>query len=264
MNSVEGASPEEDIACQGEVEAIFECLGRPCIDCFVEIVEKLDESTSCESLAEDVEFCSAIDGCIVACGTNDCTAPAIELEMCIETNYPDAAPSSSDEEPCPGLCETLKEDGVAVKVPAPTDASSFVKTGNDAHDIIVQPHIARIVNAAHRADTAMEIPCKEETEDLFDCLGETCILCFVAIFEDLDEDSTCESLEDDDDFCNLIDGCVVQCGTNDCTESAVALEMCVEEEYPDALPASSSDSECPGLCENLREEDVSFEAYKIA
>jgi hypothetical protein len=118
VNAVEGAGPEEDIACKGEVEAIFECLGKPCIDCFVEIVEKLDESTTCESLAADTEFCSAIDGCIVACGTKDCTVPAIELETCIETNYPDAAPSSSDEEPCPGLCEKLKEDGVAVKLPA--------------------------------------------------------------------------------------------------------------------------------------------------
>ena len=120
------------------------------------------------------------------------------------------------------------------------------------------------MNAVHRADTTMEVPCKEEIEGIFDCLGETCIVCFVEIFEDLDEDSTCESLKDDDDFCDLIDGCVVECGTNDCTESAEALETCVEENYPDALPASSSDSECPGLCEKMQEEDVSFETFKIA
>jgi hypothetical protein len=135
----------------------------------------------------------------------------------------------------------------------------FVTTANEAHDIIAQPHIARIVNAVHGADTAMEIPCKEEAEGLFDCLGESCIVCFVEIFEDLDEDSTCESLHDDDDFCNLINGCIVECGANDCTAPAVELETCVETNYSDA----EREAPCPGLCEKLKE-DFSGETYKIA
>mmetsp|Transcript_9843 Transcript_9843/g.15608 ORF Transcript_9843/g.15608 Transcript_9843/m.15608 type:complete len:149 (-) Transcript_9843:274-720(-) len=130
---------------------------------------------------------------------------------------------------------------------------------NEAHDIIAQPHIARIVNAIHGADTALEIPCQEEAEGLFDCLGESCIVCFVEIFEDLDEDSTCESLHDDDDFCNLINGCVVECGANDCTAPAVELETCIEKNYSDA----EREDPCPGLCEELKE-DFSGETYKIA
>ena len=158
VNVVEGAGPDEDIACKGEVEAIFECLGKPCIDCFVEIVEKLDESTTCESLAADAEFCPAIEGCIVGCGTTDCTAPAIELETCIETNYPDALPSSSDEELCPGLCDNLEEDGVAVKVPArkfymdldrvaflPSIATEFYLSSTNYLVTITQPQMYRIL-----------------------------------------------------------------------------------------------------------------------
>ncbi len=134
-----------------------------------------------------------------------------------------------------------------------THASSFVKTGNDAYDIIAQPHIVKIVSdVQNKADA--DYPCKKEVEDAFECLEEDCIACFVTIIEDLDEDTTCEALKADDTFCTAVEGCVVECGKKDCTGPAMKLETCAAKNYPDAV--AEEEDPCPGLCEEP--------TYKIA
>ena len=136
--------------------------------------------------------------------------------------------------------------------------SSFVKTGNDAYDIIAQPHIAKIVNSVQESEPEAKIPCMAEVEDMFSCLGDDCINCFIGIFEDLDEDTTCETLKEDDTFCPMIKGCVVECGKSDCAASAKKLGECVKKNYPDA--AAEQEDPRPGLCEEPEEGGV----YKIA
>ncbi len=87
----------------GELEDVFQCLGPPCVDCFLTIIEDIDESTTCESLAAEEDFCPAVEGCVRECGTNDCTDSVNTLVGCGVKNYPDAAEQSKDL--CPGLCE---------------------------------------------------------------------------------------------------------------------------------------------------------------
>ena len=99
-----------------EAKAVFECLGEPCFECFLTIIEGFDESTTCESLAADEDFCPAIEGCVVECSTNDCTDTAKKIEECAEMNYPDA--DGNDEEPCPDLCKESEEDDNSSEVPA--------------------------------------------------------------------------------------------------------------------------------------------------
>ena len=126
---------------------------------------------------------------------------------------------------------------------------------------MAQPHIARIVNSVQQGDPDADYPCKAEVLDVFKCLGDVCIDCFVDIFDDFTNSTTCASLGASTTFCHDIKGCIVICGDTDCTESAKVLEACAAQEYPDN--GDSKESPCPGLCE-ADEDDKSFTTYKIA
>eukprot|EP00584_Thalassiosira_punctigera_P010431 CAMPEP_0172528696 /NCGR_PEP_ID=MMETSP1067-20121228/3004_1 /TAXON_ID=265564 ORGANISM="Thalassiosira punctigera, Strain Tpunct2005C2" /NCGR_SAMPLE_ID=MMETSP1067 /ASSEMBLY_ACC=CAM_ASM_000444 /LENGTH=420 /DNA_ID=CAMNT_0013312653 /DNA_START=69 /DNA_END=1331 /DNA_ORIENTATION=+ len=124
---------------------------------------------------------------------------------------------------------------------------------NEAHDIMSQPHIARIVNDIQNADNGAEFACVPEVETLFECLGDECINCFFELIDDLDEDDTCETLAADDEFCTLVKGCVATCGATDCKKKATKVETCVAEKYPDA---KKEENPCPDLCKEDEEDDV--------
>eukprot|EP01083_Nonionella_stella_P066219 174178_1 len=245
INKVQSASRDDDLPCTTEVEKLFECLGEECIQCFVDIILDLEEDTTCQEL-ENSSFCADIMLCVSgSCSTNDCTAPALDLEDCAAENYPPAEDAPEPE--CPGLCEP-SADEKAIVVEETVSKEAFVHVSNTAHDIVSKPHIAKIIKNVQEASPDDEdLPCTTEVEKLFECLGEECIQCFVDIILDLEEDTTCQELEDSS-FCADIMLCASgSCSTNDCTVPALDLEDCAAENYPPAEDAPEPG--CPGLCE---------------
>merc|ERR1719384_1410026 len=65
------------------------------------------------------------------------------------------------------------------------------------------------------------------------------------IFEDLDENTTCEDLEASTFYTDVTVCFVSHCMANDCTTALTALEKCAEEAYPDT---ANAEPECPDLC----------------
>lgn len=80
---------------------MFECFGSDCINCFVDLLMDIQDSTTCEGL-EAGSFCSGMEACEAECMNNDCTAPAEALWECAAENYP--AEGKTDPV-CPDLCE---------------------------------------------------------------------------------------------------------------------------------------------------------------
>ena len=116
-----------------------------------------------------------------------------------------------------------------------------------AYDIIshlAQPHLGKMMSAAKVPDLP-DMPCKSEIEAVWECLGYECVDCFVEIAVAMEEDTTCEDLENGP-FCDDVLECLPKCNF-DCEDPAEDLMECAEEHYPDE---SSKDDECPGLCED--------------
>lgn len=122
----------------------------------------------------------------------------------------------------------------------------------EAHDIIARPHVAKAISVIKEAgDSAEEdIACYDEFVALVDCLGAKCVDCVISLVEDLEEDVTCQELEDST-FCGDMMTCVVSHCIDDskapdyCMTEGEALDDCAEAEYPDEY---DDDEDCPDLC----------------
>ena len=83
-------------------------------------------------------------------------------------------------------------------------------------------------------------PCDAEVMDFYTCMGKKFAACLFDIIKDLEDDTTCEDLENSD-FCeDVVHGCGASV-TNDCSATGEALETCAMQHYPDDV--------CEGLCE---------------
>ena len=128
--------------------------------------------------------------------------------------------------------------------------------------MIARPHIANIINKVQSAepdtmtsDAMPEILCTAEVEDVFECLGEDCTVCFVDIMLDMANDLTCKSLEIES-FCASVEECVVSSYCDaDCTNPALALENCSAENY---LEEFATEPDCPDLCQDIPSDDVVY------
>mmetsp|Transcript_1991 Transcript_1991/g.3440 ORF Transcript_1991/g.3440 Transcript_1991/m.3440 type:complete len:136 (+) Transcript_1991:355-762(+) len=89
----------------------------------------------------------------------------------------------------------------------------------------------------------MSFECLDPALDAFCCIHESgsvadCVTCIVSIFEEMEEEPTCESLADDGDFCDDLSDCFegdsAPC-SDDCYDELDAWEQCEGEA-------------CPGLC----------------
>ena len=105
------------------------------------------------------------------------------------------------------------------------------------------PHVAKALAVAHEAKEGNDdasYPCEAESTDFFTCMGNEFTACYLDIIKDLEDDTTCEDLENSD-FCeDVVGGCGASV-TNDCMATGEALETCAKQHYPDHV--------CEGLCE---------------
>jgi len=87
-------------------------------------------------------------------------------------------------------------------------------------------------------------PCGNELEDLGECVGESCSTCFMSLFEDMTEDTTCADIEGTS-FCEDLDTCAMGVCNNgrDCDAEGEALYTCAEENLDD-------DQFCPDICDS--------------
>jgi len=88
-------------------------------------------------------------------------------------------------------------------------------------------------------------PCGEELEAMGECVGESCSTCFMSLFEDMTEDTTCSDIEGTS-FCEDLDTCATGvCNDGrDCDAEGGALYTCAEEN------AEDDDDWCPDICDS--------------
>lgn len=124
-------------------------------------------------------------------------------------------------------------------------------------DILTQPKIASLVKTFNKnKDGDDEIPCEDEAVTFFTCLGE-CFTCMVELVDDIEEDDTCESLEEGT-FCTDLLACILgPCAAKDCAVEGGALLTCLEKEYGDEDEDEDYDYGCPDICEDTKVAKVS-------
>jgi len=228
------------------VEALdcgHEKIDEDCADCWLAILDDMDEDTTCVSLEEDNEFCDTVYACEDVCADisdedlDECEDEGDLLIQCLEDAYP-----LTEGEACPGLCEEQKKkkSNKKKKKKKKSDEKSSEKTKKKKK--------SEKKDKKNRSGGEYDnFPCADLWITAVECgkrkIDKDCGKCLLEVGSGLEIDSTCNDLEENG-------ACDCFAADGPCEEDA-DLTPC-QDEFDEFLDCESEqnggDGTCPDLC----------------